>query len=77
VLIKEIEGRLIGGLRRHGKISRNRTSPIDAALRNVPRDHKGSARQVLDDLLRSGLVTTKPSGGRTHVFLTAVGRKSY
>ena len=67
--------RLLHGLIRHGKVSRNRTSSIDAVLRNLPRDRKGEGRDALQLLLRHEIVAKKPSNGRCHFYLTPAGRR--
>lgn len=71
----EPDWRLLPPLLRKGKTSRDRTTPTDNAFGHGVPDHQaGAAKGRVDQLIRDGLIATKVSQGRQHVWLTPAGR---
>jgi hypothetical protein len=68
----EIETKILHSLDRMGKRG-SKTSPIEYAIRGIPRHQIGQAKELLQRLVKNGFLAKKISQGRKHVYLTAKG----
>ena len=72
---EEMVVRLLRPLRENGKVSRNRTTPIEHLHgHGVPDHQKDAAKKLAEALLQEGCLAEKVSQGRRHVWLTAAGQ---
>ena len=70
----ELVLRMLGPLRRKGKVSRARTTDFTNVWHHgVPPHQRDEARELAERMLREGLLDEKPSVGRHHVWVTDAG----
>jgi hypothetical protein len=70
----ELVVQVLRPLRTKGKVGRNHTTPIENTYgHGVPAHQKDEARELVEELLRTGALEEKVSQGRRHVWLTNKG----